>query len=72
MGVNVTSLWLPLGVVMDVSQAIAELRAAGGDTTEHHLPPAHYIDSGIRFTAVLHQSAAYARPGLNATEQRIY
>jgi len=22
---------------------------------EHHLPPAHYIDSGIRFTVVLHQ-----------------
>lgn len=43
---------------------------------EHHLPPAHYIDSGIRFTAVLHQpttTAIPARPSrLNVTEQRIY
>jgi ATP-dependent DNA helicase RecG len=42
---------------------------------EHHLPPAHYIDSGIRFTAILHQpttTAIPARPGLNATEQRIH
>lgn len=42
---------------------------------EHHLPPAHYIDSGIRFTAVVHQpttAAISARSGLNATEQRIY
>lgn len=41
---------------------------------EHRLPPAHYIDSGIRFTAVLHQptaTAVPARPGLNTTEQRV-
>lgn len=38
------------------------------------LPPAHYVDAGIRFTAVLYHAAREpARtPKLNATEQRIY
>jgi ATP-dependent DNA helicase RecG len=33
------------------------------------LPPAHYIDSGIRFTAVLHQNRP--RPVLTRVEQRV-
>ncbi|SBW27095.1 transcriptional regulator [Candidatus Protofrankia californiensis] len=41
------------------------------------LPPAHYVDSGIRFTVVLHQFAtappvATAEPTLGATERRVY
>jgi ATP-dependent DNA helicase RecG len=42
---------------------------------EYHLPPAHYIDSGIRFTAVLHRSSttlSATKPGLNDTERQIY
>jgi ATP-dependent DNA helicase RecG len=42
---------------------------------EHHLPPAHYIDSGIRFTVVLHQPSTTlspAEPGLNTTELQVY
>jgi len=64
----------------DTGARVIEALASGIPTiaealVEHHLPPAHYIDSGIRFTAVLHQpttAAASARPSLNATEQRIY
>ncbi|WP_218024818.1 ATP-binding protein [Nocardia pseudovaccinii] len=38
------------------------------------LPPAHYVDAGIRFTAVLYHSARepVQSPKLNATEQKIY
>jgi ATP-dependent DNA helicase RecG len=42
---------------------------------EYHLPPAHYIDSGIRFTVVLHQPKTAVSPaesGLNTTELQIY
>jgi ATP-dependent DNA helicase RecG len=42
---------------------------------EYHLPPAHYIDSGIRFTAVLHRSSttlSSTKHGLNSTELQIY
>jgi len=42
---------------------------------EYHLPPAHYIDSGIRFTAVLHRStttSSSTKPSLNDTELQIY
>jgi ATP-dependent DNA helicase RecG len=35
------------------------------------LPPAHFVDSGIQFTAVLHRQAA-PPPGLTATEARVY
>ncbi|WP_239309951.1 MULTISPECIES: ATP-binding protein [unclassified Frankia] len=42
---------------------ITEALAAQG------LPPAHYIDNGIRFTAVLHQSPT--RPVLTHAEQRV-
>lgn len=37
------------------------------------LPPAHYIDSGIRFTVVLHRSITPSiNSRLNATENRVY
>ncbi|WP_236701496.1 MULTISPECIES: ATP-binding protein [Frankia] len=41
------------------------------------LPSAHYVDSGIRFTVILHQFAtatpvATAEPPLGATERRVY
>ncbi|RJO72361.1 transcriptional regulator [Nocardia panacis] len=38
------------------------------------LPPAHYVDAGIRFTAVLYHSARepVRTPKLNVTEQKIY
>ncbi|WP_322755336.1 ATP-binding protein [Frankia sp. Cas3] len=42
---------------------------------DYHLPPAHYIDSGIRFTVVLHQpttTTTATEPRLNGTELRIY
>ncbi|KJE21463.1 putative transcriptional regulator with HTH domain [Frankia torreyi] len=44
---------------------------------DHGLPPAHYVDSGIRFTVVLHQfatatPAVTAEPKLGATERRVY
>ncbi len=44
---------------------------------DHGLPPAHYVDSGIRFTVILHQfatatPAVTAEPELGATERRIY
>ncbi|WP_250281666.1 ATP-binding protein [Frankia sp. CiP1_Cm_nod2] len=35
------------------------------------LPPAHYVDNGIRFTVVLHQAQAQARPVLTHVEQRV-
>ncbi len=43
--------------------------------TEQGLPPAHYVDSGIRFTVVLHQPSTTptaTEPDLTATERRIY
>ncbi len=43
--------------------------------TEQGLPPAHYVDSGIRFTVVLHQPSTTptaTEPDLIATERRIY
>jgi ATP-dependent DNA helicase RecG len=37
------------------------------------LPPAHYVDSGIRFTVVLHRSMTPRIDAkLNATEERVY
>lgn len=42
---------------------------------EYGLPPAHYIDSAIRFTAVLRQPSSTVAPaesGLNTSELRIY
>ncbi|WP_261575466.1 ATP-binding protein [Frankia gtarii] len=44
---------------------------------DHGLPPAHYVDSGIRFTVVLHQpttvtNATSAEPELSAAERRVY
>ncbi|NNH70031.1 ArsR family transcriptional regulator [Nocardia uniformis] len=41
---------------------------------EAALPPANYVDAGIRFTAVLYHSARkpLLSPKLNATEQKIY
>ncbi|WP_235433729.1 ATP-binding protein [Protofrankia coriariae] len=39
----------------------------------YHLPPAHYIDSGIRFTVVLQRrTATPAETDLNTTELRIH
>jgi ATP-dependent DNA helicase RecG len=49
--------------------AIAAALAEGG------LPPAHYVDAGIRFTAVLHRPAAApatTEPDLNTGELRVY
>ncbi|WP_322779870.1 ATP-binding protein [Frankia sp. Cas4] len=43
--------------------------------TEQGLPPAHYVDSGIRFTVVLHQPSTTptaTEPDLTATERRLY
>ncbi|MFF5264468.1 ATP-binding protein [Actinomadura viridis] len=41
---------------------------------EAGLPPAHYIDAGIRFTVLLRRAASTTRPGgdLNQTELRVY
>jgi ATP-dependent DNA helicase RecG len=41
---------------------------------EYDLPPAHYIDSGMRFTVVLHQRSAdtTADREMTAAEARVY
>ncbi|MFA1549896.1 hypothetical protein [Actinomadura chokoriensis] len=41
---------------------------------EAGLPPAHYIDVGIRFTVLLRRTTSTTRPGddLNQTELRVY
>ncbi|MDO0912843.1 ATP-binding protein [Streptomyces sp. DT2A-34] len=41
--------------------------------TEAGIPPAHYVDAGIRFTVVLQRAAAAAtQPELNETALRVY
>lgn len=40
---------------------------------ESGLPPAHYVDAGIRFTVVLHRTMSTpVSTGMNASEQRVY
>lgn len=57
-------------VIEALASGIPTIRTA---LTESGLPPAHYVDAGIRFTVVLHRTASSPPSiGLNKSEQRVY
>lgn len=57
-------------VIEALASGIPTIRTALKDSG---LPPAHYVDAGIRFTVVLHRTAPTPpSTGLNETGQRVY
>jgi ATP-dependent DNA helicase RecG len=57
-------------VIEALASGIPTVRTA---LAEAGVPPAHYVDAGIRFTVVLHRTAQAPRTiALNDSEQRVY
>jgi ATP-dependent DNA helicase RecG len=57
-------------VIEALASGIPTIRTA---LMESGLPPAHYVDAGIRFTVVLHRTTSTPPSiGLNESEQRVY
>lgn len=57
-------------VIEALASGIPTIRTALRETG---LPPAHYVDAGIRFTVILHRTTSTPPSiGLNESEQRVY